>query len=122
VWDRYQPSNEVHFVVEGGDWSEIERLRDSILGENWPRPDLEIVFRVNPEECMRRLAETGKQGDYFETKEFLEKLCAGYEEYLKKHPEAVGINATQSIKSVAEDIETAVLRGLAEWRSASSLG
>lgn len=117
LWDRYQASTEVYFVAEGGDWKTIERLRDTVLGSDWLRSDLEIIFRIGPEECLRRLINTGKQHDYFETKEFLERLCAIYEEYLKIHPEAVGIDAAQSIENVAHDIETLVLARLGEWQS-----
>lgn len=117
VWDRYQTSTEVYFVAEGGDWETIGQLRDTVLGDAWISPDLEIIFRVDPEECMRRLIQTGKRQDYFETREFLDKLCAGYETYLQKHPEAAGVDAMQNIERVARNIETAVLKRLGEWRS-----
>lgn len=109
LWDRYQTSTEVYFVAEGGDWETIGRLRDAVLGSDWLRPDLEIIFRIGPGECVRRLIETGKQHDYFETKEFLEKLCAGYDAYLTRDRKAVGIDATQSIEHVAQEIEGVVL-------------
>lgn len=112
LWDRYQTSTEVYFVAEDGGWETIGRLRDEVLGRDWLRPDLEIVFRINPEECVRRLIETEKQRDYFEIAQFLEKLCAGYETYLANHPEAVGIDAGEPIERVAHTIETLVLEHL----------
>lgn len=86
------------------DLKKIETL-NSIAAQGI-KPDIVFIFDVPYEEAMRRLKNSWKQKDRIEQepKDFHEKVREGYLYIAKTCPEAVLIDATLNIKTIAKEI------------------
>lgn len=102
VCERFHPSTFAYQAVAGG-LPERDVLE---LLERWagtPRPDLEILLVLTPEEAARRRP---RAGDRIEDKglEFQRAVARGYARYRDLVATAVGIDAARDADAVARDV------------------
>ena len=82
-----------------------------------PRPTVEIVLEIDPEDSFARaMARSGGGSDRFEARglEFQRRVAAGMHRYVERAPLAVGIDGRGSEDEVARRVLEAVLQSAGE--------
>ncbi|QDV06834.1 Thymidylate kinase [Planctomycetes bacterium Poly30] len=115
VIERFHAST---FAYQGGAGLTDDDLLSMLHG--WagsPRPTIEIVLEIDPEDSFARaMARDGGGSDRFESRglEFQRRVAAGMHRYVERAPLAVGIDGRGSEDEVAGRVIEAVLRSAAE--------
>ncbi|HIQ50438.1 MAG TPA: dTMP kinase [Nautiliaceae bacterium] len=83
------------------------------------KPDLLIYLDVNVENALKRIKERSEKGiDYFEKKEFLEKLKKSYEKILdflkNKDYKIFKVNANKELDFVKKEVKKIIIKNLKE--------
>jgi dTMP kinase len=74
------------------------------LNKYFPTPDIVFLFKLEPKECIRRIAGRGSDYELFEKTEKLEKIWKNYEKIAEEHENFHIIDATKTIEEVGEEI------------------
>jgi dTMP kinase len=98
ITDRYLYST----LAYGGMEVDMDWLK--IINKSFRLPDLTFLFKLAPEECIRRIAGRGSDFELFEKKEKLTKIWENYEEIAKDYPNIIVIDATKTIERISEQI------------------
>lgn len=110
VIERFHAST---FAYQGGGEVSDDELLSMLHG--WagsPRPTIEVVLEIDPEDSFARaMARDGGGSDRFESRglEFQQSVASGMRRYVERAPLAVGINGRGSEDEVAERVLAAVL-------------
>ncbi len=81
---------------------DIEWLKQ--LNRLYPLPDLTFLFKLDPEECMRRIQVRGEALELFEKAEKLRAIWKTYEILAQQYPNFHVIDASKSIDEIADMI------------------
>ena len=106
ITDRYLFST----LAYGGMSVETEWLKE--LNKFFPLPDITFLFRLAPEECIKRIAGRGSEFELFEKQEKLEKIAKNYEKILWDYKGIQLIDASKTIEEIEEEIWTHVSKAL----------
>lgn len=110
--DRYADSTMAYQgYARGGDREQIRKFSE--LATNGLKPDLTLIFDIDPRIGFERVHKRGEALDHFEAEkiDFFDKVRAGYQDIAKDEPQRVVlIDASQSI----EDVRAAVWKVVAE--------
>ncbi len=98
ITDRYLFST----LAYGGIDVDIDWLKE--LNKHFRIPDITFLFRLDPGECIKRIAGRGSDYELFEKQEKLEKIWKNYEEIVWQYSNINVIDASKPIEDVAEDI------------------
>lgn len=98
ITDRYFFSTLAYGAME----VDLEWLKG--LSENFRVPDVTFLFKLKPEECIRRIIGRGSEMELFEKQEKLEKIWKNYEIIAQQYPHFHIIDATKSIEEISEEI------------------
>lgn len=82
------------------------------LNSSFRLPDLTFLFKLAPEECIKRIAGRGSDFELFEKKEKLTKIWENYEKIAEEYPNIIMINAMQDIDEIAQKIWSEVSQAL----------
>jgi len=86
------------------------------LNRLYPLPDLTFVFKLKPEECIRRIEKRqlafGGKTELFEEQEKLSKIWKTYEIIIKDYPSMHLIDASKSVEEIAGEIWKIVEKNL----------
>jgi dTMP kinase len=102
VTDRYVPSSLIYGSAAGVSKDVIQEWNNA-----FPKPDLTIITLPPLDICLVRVGERKAQ-DAFEQEEFQCKVYAGYEQYIKEHPESIVIDTSKTPEENAEEVWVAV--------------
>lgn len=102
ITDRYLYST----LAFGGLEVEMKWLKQ--LNNKFIQPDLTFLFKLDPEECIRRIAGRGSDFELFEKKEKLQKIWQNYEVIAREYPHFHLIDAGKSIDEIGAEIWEAV--------------
>lgn len=92
--------------------SDLEWLKQ--LNRLFPLPDLTFLFKLAPEECIRRIEGRGTEFELFEKVEKLKVIWNNYETLAKQYPNFYLIDASRDIPTIADEIWRIVSKKLAE--------
>ncbi len=106
ITDRYLLST----LAYGGLAVEMEWLAE--LNKNFIQPDLTFLFKLSPDECIKRIAGRGSEFELFEKKEKLEKIWENYERAAKEIPNLHMVDASGTTEEVAEVVWGIVKKNL----------
>lgn len=106
ITDRYILST----LAYGGLEVDINWLKE--LNKNFIQPDLTFLFKLTPEECIKRIKSRGAAFELFEKKEKLEKIWANYEKLSQEYPNLHVIDASRPIEEIEKEIVEIVVRSL----------
>ena len=98
ITDRYFFSTLAYGAME----VDLEWLKG--LSKNFRVPDITFLFKLKPEECIRRIIGRGSEMELFEKQEKLEKIWQNYEVIAKEYPNFHIIDASNSIEEISEEI------------------
>lgn len=98
ITDRYLFST----LAYGGMSVDMEWLK--FLNKNFRLPDITFLFKLDPEECIKRIAGRGSDYELFEKAEKLAKIWENYEKIAEEFSNIQVIDASQSIEEIAEEI------------------
>ena len=103
--DRYKYSTIAYQTAQG-----IPFQKTVDANDNFPKPDVTLIFNVSSEEAMKRLDNGRNEIDKFEKQEFLEKVRTQYAKLPQLLPKEkfVIINANQTVEQVLEDTKKAL--------------
>lgn len=117
VCDRFTDSTYAYQGCgKGYPLEKIESLEKIVQGE-W-QPDLTLIFDLPPEESMRRLGQTGKNPDKFESQpiEFFAAVRQGYLERAAADPTRVKVvDSVPSLDNVKKAVAKQLGEFLAQW-------
>ena len=74
------------------------------LNKYFPIPDIVFLFKLEPKECIKRIAGRGSAYELFEHAEKLEKIWKNYEKIAEDHENFHVIDATKTIEEIGEEI------------------
>ena len=74
------------------------------LSKHFRVPDITFLFKLDPDECMKRIAGRGNEVELFEKSEKLEKIWKTYEKLSEEYPNFYIIDANKSIEEISEEI------------------
>ena len=74
------------------------------LSNNFLEPDLVILFKVSPDECMKRIEKRGNEKELFEKKSYLSKVWENYEDLSKKYLYIHIVDGMKSIDEVSKEV------------------
>jgi dTMP kinase len=74
------------------------------ISRNFRIPDITFLHRVDPDECIKRIAGRGSEYELFEQKEKLEKIWENYEKISDEYPNFHMVDGSKSIEEVGEEI------------------
>jgi len=74
------------------------------LNKNFRLPDITFLFKLDPEECIKRITGRGNEFELFEQKEKLQKVWENYEKLVWDYENVELIDASKSIEEVSEEI------------------
>ena len=74
------------------------------LNKNFRIPDVTFLFKLDPKECIKRIAGRGSDFELFEHHEKLVKIWGNYEKVAQDFPNFHIIDATKSIEEISEEI------------------
>jgi len=106
ITDRYLFST----LAYGSMSVEMKWLKE--LNKFFPLPDITFLFRLSPEECIKRITGRGSEFELFEKQETLEKISGNYEKILWDYKNIQLIDAGKSIEEIADEIWTHVSKML----------
>jgi dTMP kinase len=98
ITDRYLFST----LAYGGMSVDMEWLR--ALNKNFRLPDITFLFKLSPEECIKRIAGRGSDFELFEKSDKLAKIWENYERISEDFPNIKVIDATKTIERISEEI------------------
>lgn len=79
--------------------------------------DLTLFLRVEAAVALQRIDSSRVQTDIFETRELLERIAEGYDQYYQQHPDAaVVLNGAKPLDEVTDDVCAALERAFPELR------
>lgn len=110
VIDRYYYSTAAYQGALGFDPQAIIRDNEAFA----PRPDLVLLFHIDPEEGLKRISASREGFSSFEKLEYLKKVQAHFESFSGPHIKRV--EAGRTMEEVAEDVREKVT-GLMAQRS-----
>lgn len=103
ITDRYFLST----LAYGGLSVDIEWLKE--LNKKFIQPDITFLFRLNPEDCIKRIIGRGSDFELFEKKEKLEKIWENYEKLSRQYSNIHVIDANQSIEEISKEVLNVIL-------------
>jgi len=74
------------------------------LCKYFPIPDITFLFKLDPKECIKRIAGRGSEYELFEQKEKLEKIWKNYEKIAEDYENFHIIDATKTIEEISDEI------------------
>lgn len=83
-------------------WSSRDWLEK--INENFLKPDIIFLFKLDPSECVKRIEKRGAEKELFEKEQILKKVWENYEYLQKKHDNCIIIDASKSIDEIFEEI------------------
>jgi dTMP kinase len=98
ITDRYLFST----LAYGGMNVDMKWLKG--LNQNFRLPDITFLFKLPPEECIKRIAGRGSDYELFEKAEKLAKIWENYERIAEEYPNIHVIDATKTIERISEEI------------------
>lgn len=98
VTDRYLFST----LAYGGMNVDMEWLKS--LNKSFRLPDITFLFKLSPDECIKRIAGRGSSFELFEKTEKLAKIWENYEKIAEEFPNVHVIDATKTIERISEEI------------------
>lgn len=98
ITDRYLYST----LAYGGMSVDMEWLK--ALNKNFRLPDITFLFKLSPEECIKRIAGRGSDFELFEKSDKLAKIWENYEKIAEEFPNIQVIDATETIEGISEEI------------------
>ncbi|MBU1016533.1 dTMP kinase [Patescibacteria group bacterium] len=98
ITDRYLFST----LAYGGMNVDMEWLKG--LNKNFRLPDITFLFKLDPEECIERIAGRGSHFELFERTDKLAKIWENYERIAEEFPNIQVIDASKSIEEISEEI------------------
>lgn len=98
ITDRYLFST----LAYGGMNVDMEWLK--VLNKNFQLPDITFLFKLDPEECINRIAGRGSDYELFEEAEKLAKIWENYEKIAEDYENIQVIDATKTIEEISEEI------------------
>ncbi len=104
ISDRYLYST----LAYGGMSVDMDWLKE--LNKNFRLPDITFLFKLDPAECIKRIAGRGSDFELFEKSDKLAKIWENYEKIAQEFPNIEVIDASQTIEEIAEVI----------WKSVSA--
>jgi len=96
ITDRYLYST----LAYGGMEVDMDWLKG--LNQSFRLPDITFLFKLAPEECIKRIVGRGSDFELFEKKDKLTKIWENYEKISKEFPNIIVIDAMQSIEEIAQ--------------------
>ncbi|MBN2306722.1 dTMP kinase [Candidatus Peregrinibacteria bacterium] len=106
ITDRYLFST----LAYGGMSVDMKWLKT--LNKNFRLPDITFLFKLAPEECIKRIAGRGSDYELFEKAEKLTKVWENYEKVAEEYPNIYVIDATKTIERISEEIWGKVMEQL----------
>lgn len=106
ITDRYLFST----LAYGGMEVDPDWLRE--LNKPFRLPDITFLFKLAPEECIKRIAGRGSDFELFEKQEKLTKIWDNYEKIAEEFPNIIVIDATKTIETIAQQIWTEVQQAI----------
>lgn len=98
ITDRYLFST----LAYGGMNVDMAWLKD--INKHFRLPDMTFLFKLDPEECIKRIAGRGSDYELFEKAEKLAKIWENYEIIAEEFENIEVIDATQSVQEIEEEI------------------
>ncbi len=98
ITDRYLFST----LAYGGMNVDMEWLKS--LNKNFRLPDITFLFKLAPEECIKRIAGRGSDFELFEKTDKLAKIWESYEKIAEEFDNIQVIDATKTIEEISEEI------------------
>jgi dTMP kinase len=74
------------------------------LNRYFPTPDIVFLFKLDPKECIKRIAGRGSDYELFEKTEKLEKIWKNYEKIAEDYENFHIIDATKTIEEISDEI------------------
>ena len=106
ITDRYLFST----LAYGGMNVDMKWLKE--LNKHFRLPDITFLFKLAPEECIKRIAGRGSDFELFEKTEKLAKIWENYEKIAEEYPNVHVIDATKTIERISEEIWNEVFRSV----------
>ncbi len=103
ISDRYFFSTFCFGAAAGLDMEKLIEMNNNFL-----RPDLTFILKVDPKVCVQRITERGSKKTLFEVEERLTKVMENYEKMPSRFENVKVINGEQPIEKVSEDIKRVV--------------
>jgi len=98
ITDRYLFST----LAYGGMNVDMKWLKE--LNKHFRLPDMTFLFKLAPEECIKRIAGRGSDFELFEKTDKLSMIWENYEKIAENSPNIHVIDATRTIEGIAEEI------------------
>lgn len=93
-----------------------------MLNERFLLPDLTILLKVSPKECVRRISKARRHGfELFEEEKKLSKIWASYERLAKAYPNVHVVDGERPVEDIAVEIKKIVLARLSSRKEGSKL-
>jgi dTMP kinase len=107
ITDRYMMSTFAFgsLSIEDEDWLKT-------LNSKFRKPDLTILLKVAPEECMNRISKGRAKTELFEKEDKLRKVWKRYEELSNELENVIIIDANRAKEEVHEEIYREVIKRL----------
>ncbi|MDP2749273.1 MAG: dTMP kinase [Nanoarchaeota archaeon] len=99
ITDRYMYSTFAFGPVEGPDMEWLEQINSKFR-----KPDLTILLKVPPKECVKRIDASRHNIELFEKEDKLTKVWANYEKIAKKYPNIIIIDGNRQKEDIHKDI------------------
>jgi dTMP kinase len=114
IWvisDRYvQSSIAYQGTLIELDW--VEEINRYAIGA-----DLTLFLRIEADVALQRIGTSRVQTDIFETKELLERIAHGYDQYYSKHPAAATVlDGSRPLADVTESVYASLEQAFPELR------
>lgn len=103
ITDRYLFST----LAYGGMNVDMGWLKE--LNKHFRLPDITFLFKLDPQECIKRIAGRGSDYELFEKAEKLAKIWESYEKIAEDYENIRVIDATKTIEEISEEIWGQVL-------------
>lgn len=98
ITDRYLFSTLAYGALEV-DWDWLKKLN-----QNFRLPTITFLLKLNPAECLRRIAARGSKTEFFEQEEKLAKVWKNYERVAAEFPNIYLIDSSGPLAGVHETI------------------
>ncbi len=99
ISDRYYFST-IAFWSIWLDKSWLEIINDTFL-----KPDIVFLFKLDPEQCIKRIEKRWSEKELFEKEQVLKEVWKTYDYLHKKHDNCILIDASLSIDEIFEEIK-----------------
>lgn len=99
VCDRYYFSTVAYGSLAVDD---VEWLKT--LNQHFRKPDLTFLLKLDPAECLKRIAGRGSEFELFEKDEKLRKIWTQYEALASENKNVIVLDATKSIEELHEEV------------------